>query len=92
MHGIINLKNNYKKCFIWNLVRYLNPKKKDPQRITASDYEYKKKLDLSGITFPVTVDQIPKIEKENNININLFGYEEKKCIQSIFQKQKTVIM
>ena len=34
-------------------------------------------MDLSGIEFPLTVYQIPKIEKQNNININLFGYEEK---------------
>ena len=77
-HGIINLKNKDDKCFIWNLVRYLNPQKNHPERIKQEDYEFITKLDLSGITFPATVDQIPKIEKQNNININLFGYEEKK--------------
>ena len=35
------------------------------------------KLDYSGIEFPVTVKQYNKIEKQNNININVFGYEEK---------------
>ena len=34
-----------------------------------------KKLDYSGITFPVTVNQIRRIEKQNKININLFGYD-----------------
>ena len=37
-----------------------------------------KKLDYSGITFPVTVNQISRIEKQNKININLFGYDNKK--------------
>ena len=54
------------------------PQKNHPERIKQEDYEFITKLDLSGITFPATVDQIPKIEKQNNININLFGYEEKK--------------
>ena len=77
MCGIINLKNEDNKCFIWSLVRYVNPQKNHPERIKQEDYEFIKKLYLSGITFPVTVDQIPKIEKQNNININLFGYENK---------------
>lgn len=34
-------------------------------------------LDYSGIEFPVTAKQYNKIEKQNNININVFGYEEK---------------
>ena len=92
MHGLINLKNEDNKCAIWCIVRYLNPRKNHPERITASDYEFIKKLDLSGIEFPLTVDQIPQIEKQNNINFNLFGYEEKKSFQFIFQKQKTVII
>ena len=33
-------------------------------------------MDYSNIEFPVTVKQINKIEKQNNIRINLFGYEE----------------
>lgn len=35
------------------------------------------KLDYSGIEFPVTAKQYNTIEKQNNININVFGYEEK---------------
>ena len=35
------------------------------------------KLDYSGIEFPVTTKQYNKIEIQNNININVFGYEEK---------------
>ena len=34
------------------------------------------KLDYSGIEFPFTIKQYNKIEKQNNININVFGFEE----------------
>ena len=39
------------------------------------DKELANKLDYSGITFPATVNQINRIEKQNKININLFGYD-----------------
>ena len=83
--GLINLKNEDNKCFMWNHNRYKNPKKIHPERITQSDRESVKKLDYSGITFPVTINQINRIEKQNKININLFGYDiEKKAAFPIY--------
>ena len=76
--GLINPKNEDQKCFLWCHVRHLNPRKKDPQRIKLSDREFVKRLDYNGITFPVTINQIPQIEKQNKININLFGYHKKR--------------
>ena len=75
MMGLINLKNIDNECFRWCHNRHLNPRKKDPQRITKSDRESVKSLDYSGITFPVTINQTNRIEKQNKININLFGYD-----------------
>ena len=84
MCGLINLKNIDNECFRWCHNRHLNPRKKDPQRITKSDRESVKGLDYSGITFPVTINQINRIEKQNKININLFGYDtEKKSVYPI---------
>ena len=84
MSGLINLKNTDNKCFLWCLNRHLNPRNKNPQRITKSDRESAKNLDFSGITFPVTIIDINQIEKQNKININLFGYDTvKKSIYPI---------
>ena len=84
MCGLINLKNIDNECFRWGHNRHLNPRKKDPQRITKSDRESVKSLDYSGITFPVTINQINRIEKQNKINISLFGYDtEKKPVYPI---------
>ena len=85
MLGLINLKNIDDMCFLWDHVRHLNPRKKDPQRITKEDREFAKKLDYSGITFPVTRNQINRIEKQNKINIYLFGYDTvKKSVYPIY--------
>ena len=75
MMGLINLKNIDNECFRWCHNRHLNPRKKNPQRITKEDRESVKGLDYTGITFPVTINQINRIEKQNKINIYLFGYD-----------------
>ena len=72
--GLINIKNEDDKCFLWSHNRHLNPLKIHPERITQSDKELAKKLHYSGITFPVTINQIAQIERQNEININVFGY------------------
>jgi len=57
-------------------VRLLNPAKHNPQRITKADREFAKKLDYPGITFPVQIKDVGKIEKQNSINTNIFGYDD----------------
>ena len=74
--GIINIKNNDDECFRWCHIRHLLPQNKNPQRIKECDKKYVEKLDYSGIEFPVSVKQYNKIEKQNSINVNVFGYEE----------------
>ena len=75
MKGLINPKNTDNKCFLWCHNRHLNPLIVHPERITKADRESVKRLDYTGITFPVTVKDIYKIEKQNKINICVFGYD-----------------
>ena len=86
--GLINMKNEDNECFRWCHIRYLNPQNKDPQRIKKSDKEFIKKLDYSGIEFPVATKQYNKIEKQNEININVFGYENKQPYPIFVSKEK----
>ena len=86
--GLINMKNEDNECFRWCHIRYLNPQNKDPQRIKRTDKEFIKKLDYSGIEFPVATKQYNKIEKQNEININVFGYENKQPYPIFVSKEK----
>ena len=86
--GLINMKNKDNECFRWCHIRYLNPQDKYPQRIKKSDKEFIKKLDYSEIEFPVTINQYNKIEKQNEININVFGYENKQPYPIYISKEK----
>ena len=76
--GLINLKNEDNKCFLWCHIRHKNPVKIHRERVKMSDKEFVQKLDYSGITFPVQIKDVGKIEKQNSINISIFGYENEK--------------
>ena len=88
--SLINLQNKDNECFRWCHIRHLNPQEKDPHRIKKMDKAYIDKLNYTGIEFPVTVKQINKIEKQNNICINLFGYEEKQKFPIYISKEKFI--
>ena len=42
--GLINIKNNHQKCFLWCHVRHINPVKDHPGRITRIDRDLAKNL------------------------------------------------
>ena len=86
--GLINMQNEDNECFRWCHIRHLNPQDIHPERIKKSDKEYINKLDYSGIEFPVTIKQYNKIEKQNEININVFGYENKQPYPIFVSKEK----
>ena len=86
--GLINPKNEDNQCFRWCHIRHLNPQAKYPQRIKKVDKQYIENLDYSGIEFPVTTKQYNKIEKQNEININVFRYEDKQPYPIYVSKEK----
>ena len=85
---LINMKNEDNKCFRWCHIGHFNPQEKYPQSIKICDKEYVKNLDYRGIEFSVTVKQFNKIEKQNNITINIFGYEERQPYPIYITKEK----
>ena len=86
--GLINMKNEDNECFRWCHIRHLNPQDKDPQRIKKTDKAFVNNLNYQGIEFPVTIKQYNKIEQQNKIRINVFGYEEKQKYPIYVSKEK----
>ena len=72
---LINIKNKDDKCFRWCHIRHLNPQIEHPERIKKGDKQMINELKYDGITFPVMQKQYNKIETQNSIRINVFGYE-----------------
>ena len=73
--GLINIKNNDQKCFLWCHVRLINPLKEHPERITKIDEKIAFSLNYDEIKFPIEEKDFKKIEVQNNICINVSGYE-----------------
>ena len=86
--GLINLQNEDNESFRWCHIRHLNPQEKDPRRIKKTDKTFISQLDYSSIKFPVTTKQYKKIEMQNSININVFGYEAKQPFPIYISKEK----
>ena len=86
-NDLSNIQNtNDNECFKWYLFRYLNPTDHNPRTITKVDKYFAKSLNFKDIKFIVKFRDIHKIEKLNSIGISVFGYENKRNIQSMYQK------
>ena len=51
--GLINIKNNDQKYFLWCHVRHINPVKDHPGRIKNIDKDFANNLNYDGTEFPV---------------------------------------
>ena len=86
--GIINIKKNDQKCFLWCHVRYINPVTLHPQRITREDKKLANNLNYDGIKFSVWENDFSYTEKKNNICISVFYYENKLTFPIYVSDQK----
>ena len=73
--GLINIKNKDDECFRWCHIRHLNPQTEYPERIKKEDKKMINELNYDGIDFPLSQKHYSKVEKQNSIRINVFGYE-----------------
>ena len=75
--GLINMKNKDEECFRWCHIRHLNPQTKYPERIKKENKKMINELNYDGINFPLSQKHYNKVEKQNSIRINVFGYEDR---------------
>ena len=75
--GLINIKSNDQKCFLWCHVRHINPLKEHSERIQKTDRKIVCNLNYDEIEFPIEEKDFQKAEVQNNICINVFCYENK---------------
>lgn len=62
-------------CFLYSVAAGLFPQKKNSSR--ASLYKkFLKYLKIKNLTFPMSVENIPRFETMNKITVHVFGYEE----------------
>ena len=85
---LLNIRNNDNKCFAYSVLAAMFPEKEQKQQ----QNKYKPnlhKLNLDNIEFPMPLTDVPKFEKQNNIGINVFGFERNKILPLCLSKIKT---
>ena len=77
--AVINMENDDDQCFKWAVTRALNPADRDsernPNRITKALKNQSEKYNWNDIEFPTKLKDIHKFEKNNNVNVNVFSFD-----------------
>ena len=73
--AIINVQNKDNKCFLWCVLRALNPKENHPERVDEKLIGKVNTLNMKGIDYPVSLKDINEFEKQNpSVSITVLGY------------------
>ena len=71
--AVINVRNTDNRCFLWTLLAAMFKVAIHPER--PSKYPEEDVFDLTGIDYPTPISQISKVEKQNPLAINVFGWD-----------------
>ena len=69
------MENNDNQCFKWAVTRALNPVNRDSERVTKILKTQAEKYNWNDIEFPTKLKDIHKFEKNNNVNVNVFSFD-----------------
>ena len=76
-NAIINMKNQDEECFKWCILRALNPKNKNAERVDSDLKSKVETLNMQGIRYPVSFRDIDRFESQNpEISITVLGYNQ----------------
>ena len=79
--AVLNLRNTDDKCVMWSILAGLHPvdRRKKPHELRHYR-KHKDELKMQDVSFPTPISDIAKIERQNNISINVFGFHQKNDI------------
>jgi hypothetical protein len=84
---IPNVENSDAKCFLYSVLASLHPVESQPE-LVCHYLKHENELNMKGITYPVSLNQIDKFESQNgNISINLFTFEQNEILPLKITKQ-----
>jgi hypothetical protein len=75
--SIVNIKNQDQKCFLWSVLVALHPvsRKNNPNHVSHYT-SLEKEMNIKGLSYPVHTGQIDKFEMQNDVSVNVIGYED----------------
>ena len=87
--AVINVKNKDDQCLRWALrAARANPAPHHPERITW--YSDEDDLNFEGIDAPTQISQILRVERQNNLAINVFGWDKGVIVHHISKQPQEI--
>ena len=93
---MLDIKNDDNLCALWCISAHLNPKYRDSAKQYRSNKptayeEHKDQINTGDLQFPLRIHDIAKLERLNNLNINVYSLDFKSHVIPIrISKQKEV--
>ena len=69
---------------MWCHITHLFPTASDHKNRLSKYINHENDVDYTGITFPITLNQIDKIENLNKINFNIFTLDDEKYVLPLY--------
>lgn len=85
--AVVNVKSHDEACFAWSVVAALYPSKRHSDRLSSYP-NFERVLNVSGINFPMALDQIEKFEQLNDLSINVYTPVQDKILPMRLTKNK----
>ena len=86
--AVVNVKNKDDHCLRWALRSALFQVVRNPQR--PNKYPTADGLDFTGIDAPTPISQIPKVEWQNDLAINVFGWDKGVSVHHISKQPENI--
>lgn len=71
----VNIQTNDGACFAWAITSALEPARDHVSRVTSYRH-YSSVLNLEGITFPFSLNQLSKFESQNDLSVSIYTPKE----------------
>ena len=86
--AVVNVKNKGNHCFRWAIRAAKFPAARNPQR--PSNYPQQDDLDFTGIDAPTPISQMPRFEQQNEMAINIFGWDKGLTVHQISKQPEDI--
>ncbi|XP_011696249.1 PREDICTED: uncharacterized protein LOC105454956 [Wasmannia auropunctata] len=80
--AVVNVRSTDNACFAWSVVAALHPVERHADRESSYPH-YATVLEFAGIEFPMTLKDIMKFERANDVSINVYCIKKKRDELSI---------
>ena len=84
--AVLNIQNQDDKCILWSILAYLHPVDRSANANRVTKYRpYEHELNMTGVAYPTPLSDISKIERNNDISINVLGYDETDLVYPLYR-------